>query len=434
IDNCTSNIDNCTSNIDNCTSNIDNCTSNIDNSTIKYDNIPISLDNDNNSDKNVYLDIHTNVNRVKNFFFLIKQLKHKIIHLKVTDAEQLYNLKLLFNYLKQLICQFKKKNNYLFSFVKKKNLISVINNIKEIINEEKKSLSIKKQNKNYLISLLYLKNIEKKLDKFVTLFLKMGNNIYNVVCDSSSTNNLTTLDSVQNVENDSNNNYLLKTKNSFMIKQNMKKYSTSFTINNNNKYCTNKKESNYVTGINNPINKLYYINNKHNIDETKQLDDLNSQLNSIITIYKDGNLIENMPDIHLNIIKKYNLELSLLNEIKNNKKYNNDNTDCLNNTDIQSFAILLDYKIKKSEQNIKCLNHNINYDTGNSNNKIKKDQIKSSNKQIINDYFALQQNKNINFQTNHPYNKTISNDYNSYLAESDVNNIYYHNFIKKNSL
>ncbi|CRG99385.1 conserved Plasmodium protein, unknown function [Plasmodium relictum] len=272
----------------------------------------------NEKKNNNFVDIH----------ILMKKLKKNILKLQLENHDKVNNLTLLIRYLDKLNYIYK-INNAIFLFGEnEKNIMNETKEMLEKINEK----ILKEKNESFDIEILIpIKKIKEKLDECVFSFLStsFGKNSY-------SYSNI----SKYNDDKYSEEAFLLLKKERFNEKRNKEKF---FTEENNNKNPVNCVDKAKLMCCNNDEKVLNKKNNFYNIDETKELQELNDYLNVIIL--KKNEQILKKPNEYYSILKKYHQELSLINQI-----HSNDNTlvkDFLDNMNIYKFSKLLNFYVKK---------------------------------------------------------------------------------------
>ncbi|SCM20236.1 conserved Plasmodium protein, unknown function [Plasmodium chabaudi adami] len=260
-----------------------------------------------------YYNKHGKINNYNSYYFLIKRLKADLKGLVRNGVDKLYNIRLILQYLDRLSYIYKPLNNL-------EGHINSNNKIDKII----KNINVQK-------CLFFENNKETILNEEMTRYIKsVMKRLTNL------TNHLSDISNVGKFENN------------FMSK------STSSAI--EVAKCDNNMAKNIFFLKKNSIDEK---NDKYSyIDETEEFDKINAHLNSIINL-KNKN-VGTLQDYnkHFNVMKKYNQELSLLNELqRNDKLLINDPIDSIN---ISDFSSLLKYYVNTNRCNKKYMIKNKN--------------------------------------------------------------------------
>ncbi|WBY56743.1 hypothetical protein Py17XNL_000801777 [Plasmodium yoelii yoelii] len=253
-----------------------------------------------------YYNKNDEINNYNSYYFLIKRLKIDLKELVRNGIDRLYNIRLILQYLDKLSYICKPLNNF-------EDHISSNNKINKII----KNINVQK--------CLFFEN-----NKEIILNKKMTSRIKSVM--KRLTNLINHLSEISNDGNYESN---------FMSK------STSSAIE--------------VTKCDNSMGKnIFFLKEKNDkysyIDETEEFDKINARLNSIINLENKNLGTLQVSNKHFNVMKKYNQELSLLNELQRNDKLLIN--DPIDNINISDFSNLLKYYVNTSRCNKKYMNKN----------------------------------------------------------------------------
>ncbi|KEG01791.1 hypothetical protein YYE_03310 [Plasmodium vinckei vinckei] len=261
-----------------------------------------------------YYKKHSKVNNYNGYYYLIKRLKVDLKGLVRSGLDNLYNIRLILQYLDRLSYIYKPLNNL-------EGHINSNNKIDKII----KNINVQK-------CLFFENNKETILNEEITRYIKsVMKRLTNL------TNHLSEISNVGKLEN----NFMSKSTSSAI---DVTKYDNSMG---KNIFFFKKK------------NSLIEKNDKYSyIDETEEFDKINVHLNSIINL-KNKN-VGTLQDYnkHFIVMKKYNQELSLLNELqRNDKLLISDPIDSIN---ISDFSSLLKYYVNTNRCNKKYMDKNKN--------------------------------------------------------------------------
>ncbi|CXI32877.1 conserved Plasmodium protein, unknown function [Plasmodium berghei] len=257
-----------------------------------------------------YYNKNDEINNYNSYYFLIKRLKLDLKELVRNGIDRLYNIRLILQYLDRLSYIYKPLNNF-------EDHINSNNKISKII----KNINVQK-------CLFFENNKEMILNK------KMTSRIKSVM--KRLTNLINHLSEISNVRN---------SESKFMSN------STSSALE--------------VTKCDNSMGKnIFFLKEKNDkysyIDETEEFDKINAHLNSIIHLENKNVGTLQVSNKHFNVMKKYNQELSLLNELqRNDKLLINDPIDDIN---ISDFSNLLKYYMNTNKCNKKYMDKNNNDD------------------------------------------------------------------------
>ncbi|CRG96723.1 conserved Plasmodium protein, unknown function [Plasmodium gallinaceum] len=337
-------------------------------------------------------------NNLKDINALIKKSKKDILTLQRKNYDKVYNLMLLMKYLDKL-CYIYKINNALFCVGEnQKNLINETKKMLENINEETLR---EKSEAFYMETLTSIKKIKKKLEEHIFSFLNtsfeknshLPSNILKYNDDTYLEKELSLLNKKIFNKNYNENEIFMKENNNV-----------------NPENCVYKKK---LVSCRNSKQVLSEKSDNYNIDETKELQELNDYLN-IIILNKDEEILKN-PNDYYGILKKCNQELSLINEMQ--RSDNNLTKDFLDSMNIYKFSKLLNFYVKKKYFNNK-------FSEQHSFNNLEMYQKNNGILQILYDFYMENEkdifkiNKNRSFFKNlHSIKKINKNIYHSFSNE-----------------
>ncbi|SBT76367.1 conserved Plasmodium protein, unknown function [Plasmodium ovale] len=309
----------------------------------------------------VKLDSHENEYNFNDHCMLIKKLKKDLLKLEQSNKGKFPNLILVQKYLDKLSYIYEVNKYFLFDVTREKKVLYQVKEIIKRINKKRGLFMSKREIYVDAQTFIDIRNVQKNLGRLVTDFFRTPpvRNYYeeNVSPVDVETITSSTYKASKELERFP---FSSSKRGKHMWKQNGEDTTTSVNNHANGIPCEGKIKSMFPLDDEERKEAAEY-ENSYNIDETEQLEHLNDYLNSIIILYKEGGLLK-MQNAHYTILKRYNQELSLLNEFRSN-----DNTlinDSLDHISICEFSKLLHFYIKQSQLEQKLKNNN-NYNYNN---------------------------------------------------------------------
>ncbi|SCQ16162.1 conserved Plasmodium protein, unknown function [Plasmodium ovale] len=311
----------------------------------------------------VKLDSHENEYNFNDHCMLIKKLKKDLLKLEQSNKGKFPNLILVHSYLDKLSYIYGVNKCFLFDVTREKKVLYQVKEIIKRINKKRGLFMSKREIYFDAQTFIDIRNVQKNLGRLVTDFFGTSpvRKYYEKSVSPVGVDIITssTYKASKDLEIFP---FSSSKRGKHMWKQNGEDTTTSVNNHANGILCEGKIKPMFSLDDEERKEADEYENN-YDIDETEQLEHLNDYLNSIIMLYEERGLLK-MQNAHYTILKRYNQELSLLNELRSN-----DNTlinDSLDHISIYEFSKLLHFYIKQRKFEQKLKNNN-NLNTGKNN-------------------------------------------------------------------